>query len=221
MSRRLRSTEVQRLMQTIEGRIAPVDRSCWVRLLDGKPLIVGAYSKDRDATWGRVGQSFAKGYKLHALYGYRSTPDVWELTGLNVSEPEVAVRLILLLKGAGYIIGDKGFDSNPVHDVANSVGAQVVAERKRPGTNLGHRRHSAGRLRSMALLRTDFGRALYQFRGHIERKFGHLTNHAAGLAPLPNWVRRIHRVRLWVQAKLIIHETYIQQSNLSITPACA
>jgi hypothetical protein len=221
MSRRLRTTEVQRLMQAIEGRMAPVNRSCWVRLIDGKPLIVGTYSKDPDASWGCVGQSFAKGYKLHALYGHETTPDVWELAPLNVSEPEVGARLILLLKRAGYIVGDKAFDSNPMHEAANSVGAQLVAERKRPGTNLGHRRHSPGRLRSMALLCTEFGRALYQHRSTIERKFGHLTNHAGGLAPLPNWVRRIHRVRLWVQAKLIIHATYVRLNNRSPTTACA
>jgi hypothetical protein len=188
MSRRLRTTEVQHLMHTVESRTGPVDRSCWVRLIDGKPLTVGAYSKDPDAAWGYVGHSFAKGYKLHALYGSQTTPDIWEIAPLNVSEPQVGASLILLLKAAGYILGDKNFDSNRVHEAAHSVGAQLVAERKRPGTNLGHRRHSPGRLRSMALLRTDFGRALYQQRGTIERKFGHLTNHAGGLAPLPNWV---------------------------------
>lgn len=221
MSRRLRTTEVQCLIQTTESLVSPIDCSCWVRLIDGKPLVVGTYSKDPDATWGCVGQSFAKGYKLHALYGRQITPDVWEIAPLNVSEPEVGARLILLLKGAGYIVGDKAFDSNPVHAAANSVRAQLVAERKRPGTNLGHRPHSPGRLRSMALLATDFGRALHQHRSTIERKFGHLTNHAGGLAPLPNWVRRIHRVRLWIQAKLIIHATYVRLNNRSPPTACA
>ena len=63
--------------------------------------------------------------------------------------------------------------------------------------------------RSIELLRQEFGQALYAFREQVERNFGWLTNHAAGLAPLPNWVRRIHRVRLWVQAKLIIHAAYV------------
>lgn len=212
MSRRLRTTEVQRLMQAIEGRVAPVNASCWVRLIDGKPLLVGTYSKDPDATWGSVGKSFGKGYKLHALYGPQTTPDVWELAPLNVSEPEVGTRLTLLLKGAGYLVGDKSYDSNPMHDASLAVGAQLVAERKRPTSNLGHRRHSPGRLRCIDLLRSEFGQALHDYRGTIERKFGHLTNHAGGLAPLPSWVRRIHRVRLWVQAKLIIHATYCCRS---------
>ena len=215
MSRRLRTTEVLRLMQAIEERVAPVDRSCWVRVIDGKPLAVGTYSKDPDARWGNAGQGSAKGYKLRALYGRQATPDVWEVAPLNVSEPEVGAHLIRRLKGAGYVLGDKAFDSNPVHQAANDVGAQLVAERKRPKTNLGHRPHTAGRLRSMSLLQTDFGRTLYRYRTTIERSFGHLTNHAAGLAPLPNWVRRISRVRLWVQAKLIIHATYVRVANRS------
>jgi len=61
-----------------------------------------------------------------------------------------------------------------------------MAERKRPGTNLGHRRQSPGHLSSMALPCNEFGRALCHHCSTIEREFGHLTNHAGGLAPLPN-----------------------------------
>jgi hypothetical protein len=61
----------------------------------------------------------------------------------------------------------------------------------------------------MALLQKEFGKALYRCRDDVERCFGWLTNHAGGLPPLPNWVRREHRIRCWVQAKLIIHATYV------------
>jgi hypothetical protein len=208
MSRRLRTTEVQRLLQTMEQRMTSGSVPSWVRWVDGKPLTVGTHSKDPDAAWGRAGRGFAKGYKMHTLYGNETVPQSWEIQPMNVAEPEVATRLILLVKGGGYVLGDKAFDSNPLHDTANAVGCQLVAQRKRPNTNLGHRKHSNGRLRSMSLLRTEFGQALYRLRGDVERKFGWLTNHSAGLAPLPNWVRRTYRVRLWVQAKLIIHSLY-------------
>ena len=122
---------------------------------------------------------------------------------------DVAARLIPTLNGGGYILGDKQYDSNPLHDVALHCGFQVVAQRKRPLGGLGHRRHSPGRLRSIALLQNDFGKALYRCRADIERQFGWLTNHAAGLSPLPNWVRRLSRVQSWVQAKLIIHGLYV------------
>lgn len=185
----------------------------WVAVVDGKPLVVGAHSKDPDCHWGRAGRGYAKGYKLHAIYGSGPLPPAWEIASLNVSEPEVAARLIPAYNRGGYILGDKQFDSNPLHDVALDAGCQLVAQRKRPLDGLGHRRHSPGRLRSIALLQNDFGKALYKCRSGIERQFGWLTNHAAGLSPLPNWVRRQDCVQRWVQAKLIIHAIYVRPSR--------
>ena len=209
MSRRLRTTEVQRLLYVMEQQLLKLRSDGWVTMVDGKPLVVGTHSKDPDSAWGRAGRGYAKGYKLHAVYGSASLPLSWEITPLNIGEPEVAARLIPLLNGGGYILGDKAYDSNPLHDVALSAGYQLVAEAKRPRTGLGHRQHSRGRLRSMTLLGNEFGKALYHCRDNIERSFGWLTNHAAGLSPLPNWVRRKHRVHRWVQAKLIIHAVYV------------
>jgi hypothetical protein len=210
MSRRLRTTEVQRLLAQMEGRYAALERSGFVLLVDGKPMTVGTHSKDRDAQWGRAGRGYAKGYKLHAIYGRGILPLAWDVAPLNVSEPEVAARCVSHLKGGGgYLLGDKAFDSNPLHDLASSRGYQLVAERKRPGAGLGHRRHSPSRLRSIHLLRTEFGQDLYRCRDDVERKFGWLTTHGGGLAPLPAWVRRSHRVRLWIQAKLLVHAAYV------------
>jgi hypothetical protein len=220
MSRRLRTAEVQCLLNRIEKTLVALGGSGLVLIVDGKPLIVGTHSKDTDATWGRAGRGYAKGYKLHAIYGRGPLPVAWEVAPLNESEPEVARRLIPLLKrGGGYILGDKAFDSNPLH--ASACGYQLVAERKRPGTGLGHRRHSPGRLRSIQLLHTKFGQDLYRCRDDVERQFGWLTNHGAGLAPLPAWVRRPHRVRLWVQAKLLIHAAYVYLHSPSTTTAIA
>ncbi len=209
MSRRLRTTEVRRLMGLMEGFLMRLQGRGWVKIVDGKPLIVGTHSKDPDCQWGRAGHGYAKGYKLHAAYGGGPLPLQWEITPLNVGEPEVAARLIPALPRGGYVLGDKQYDSNPLHDIALQAGHQLVAERKRPGTELGHRRHSPGRLRSIELLQNDFGKALYQCRDDIERSFGWLTNHGSGLAPLPNWVRRLPRIQCWVQAKLIIHAIYV------------
>ena len=214
MSRRLQTTEVQKVLASMEQQVVPLDQGGFVLLIDGKPLKVGSYSKDPDAHWGRDRRGWAKGYKVHALYGAESLPRAWDVTSLNVAEPEVAARLVLSQRGGGgYILGDKIFDSNPLHEAALAVGCQLVAQRKRPSSGLGHRRHSLGRLRSIALLQQEFGQALYAFRDEIERKFGWFTNHSAGLAPLPNWVRRIHRVRQWIQAKLLIHAVYTHPTS--------
>jgi hypothetical protein len=220
MSRRLPTTEVQRLLADVERRLAARDGGGWVLIVDGKPLTVGPYSKDPDAAWGRARRGWEQGYKLHAIYDGGSAPPAWEVAPLNEAEPEAAARLVLSLRGGGgYLLGDKAYDSNPLHDAALAVGYQLVAERKRPQAGLGHCRHSPGRLRSIELLRQQFGQSLSAYRDQVERNFGWLTNHAAGLAPLPNWVRRIHRVRSWIQAKLIIHAAYVAFAAMNSSPA--
>ena len=50
---------------------------------------------------------------------------------------------------------------------------------------------------------------LYAVHGEMERQFARLTKHGGGLMPLGNWVRHLNRVRLWVQAKRIIHGLYV------------
>ena len=209
MSRRLGTTEVQRLLYLMEQRLAQLRQVGWVCEIDGKALVVGRYSKDPDAAWGSTGHGYAKGYMLHAVYDSSALPRVWSIAPLNIREPDVGRSLIRALPGGGYVLGDKAYDSNPLHEVALATGHQLVTERKLPQKGLGHRTQSRGRLRSIALLQSEFGKALYRCRDDIERSFGWLTNHACGLSPLPNWVRREHRVRSWVHAKLIIHATYV------------
>jgi len=221
MSRRLRTTEVQRLLYVMEQCLIKTCKPGWVAVVDGKPLVVGSHSKDPDCAWGYAGRGYAKGYKLHAIYGTSPMPLAWEITPLNAGEPVVATRLIPTLNGGGYLLGDKQYDSNPLHDVAHRAGYQLVAQRKRPHAGLGHRRHSPGRLRSIALLQNEFGQRLYHHRDDIERRFGWLTSHGGGLAPLPSWVRRYHRVRSWVQAKLIIHAIYTQLHPPCPSMTCA
>jgi hypothetical protein len=220
MSRRLRTTEVQRLLARMEGHLLRLQGG-WVKVVDGKPLVVGTHSKDPDNKWGRAARGYAKGYRLHAIYGEGPLPWAWDVAALNVAETDVAARLLPLIPAGGYLLADKLFDSNPLHEICLQHGYQLVAQRKRPGTDLGHRQHSSGRLRSIELLQHDFGKALYQHRGEIERQFAWLTNHGGGLAPLPNWVRRLPRVRLWIQAKLIIHAIYHYLSKAPPTLADA
>ena len=46
-------------------------------------------------------------------------------------------------------------------------------------------------------------------RKAIERYFGHATIFGGGLASLPAWVRRQHRVKRWLWAKLLINAVRI------------
>jgi Transposase DDE domain len=210
VSRRLRSRSVELLMHSVEQTLLALSGAvgCWVRSIDGKPLVVGGPSKDPDAAWGRASGGTQKGYKLHAVWGWGPLPIAWALGPLNVSERRVALQLVKDLPGEGYLLGDRQYDSEALYEAAAAAGYQLVAPRQRTGRALGHRRQNPHRLRSLALLATPFGRALYRCRICIEHCFAKLTSFVGGLAPLPFWVRRFHRVRLWVQSKLLLNAVH-------------
>ena len=210
MSRRLRTDSVREFLAAAEARLRRAEGD-WpvpggvVKVADGKPLPVGGHSHDPDAAWGRGAGQMSKGYKLYAILGDGPVPCAWDVRPMNASEPAVAAELMPAVPGAGYLLGDAVYDVNPLYEAAAAAGHQLVAPRKRPGGGLGHRKHSPHRLRSIELLASEFGRGLHRLRGQVERQFGRLTNPAGGLGPLPNWVRRLRRVRQWVQGKLILH----------------
>jgi hypothetical protein len=217
MSRRLRSPAVLALLSAVETHLAGDARHWWVQQMDSKPLVVGSYSKDTNATLGRACKGYARGYKLHAIWGPGPLPSCWCIAPMNQGDAPIARHLLAGLPGGGYLVGDKQFDSNPLHATAAALGYQVVAQQKRAGRSLGHCPHHPARLRSLELVQQPFGQALLEFRKQIERRFGTLTCSSAGLGPLPAWVRRPHRVHLWVQTKLLINA--LRPSNTrNLTP---
>jgi hypothetical protein len=223
MSRRLRSATVASLLELVEEHLLTLSAvgACWVRVIDAKALPVGGPSRDPDAQWGRGACGIQHGYKFHAIWGVGPLPIAWGLAGLNVSEKRMA-RLLIGggLPGEGYLLGDSQFDSNELYNAAAQQGYQLVAARQRPNTQLGHRRHSPHRLRSMALLQKPFGKALYRTRFSIEHCFAGLTTFVGGLGPLPFWVRRFHRVRLWLQTKILLNALRIlRRTNPNLLPA--
>lgn len=205
MSRRLRTPGVRQLLDAVETSLGGAARQWWVQLMDSKPLTVGNCSKDTNATWGRAARALQRGYKLHVIWGPGVLPSCWCIAPMNVGDAPIARLLLAELSGSGYLVGDKQFDSNPLHAAATARGYQVVAEQKRVGRNLGHCPQQPARLRALALVKTVFGKALLAYRKQIERRFGTLTCTSSGFGALPAWVRRPHRVGLWVQAKLLIN----------------
>jgi hypothetical protein len=214
MSRRLSSQGVGKLLDDMSRHYVVISAmaTLWVKMVDAKPLPIGGHSKDPEARWGRGVRGPAKGYKLFAIWGNGPMPLTWRVTPMNESELKMAPRMLPDLKGGGYLLGDCLYDSNPLYALARQNNHQLVARRKRPRTGLGHRRHDRDRLRAIQLLQTQFGKRLMAEREHVEQQFGHLTNFGGGLAPLPNWVRRIKRVRKWVQAKILINVVKYSQS---------
>jgi hypothetical protein len=211
MSRRLRSPAVIALLNAVEQRVvAPKQTELYWRI-DGKPLVIGGCSKDRQAGYGRAAGCMAKGYKIHAIYGRSGSLAGWRLAPMNVDERKMAVRLV---KNApdevmGYLAGDGNYDSNKLHTACDDRGnLQLVTPRRYgPGKGTGHRKQTSGRRRAIALLENPFpkfGDQLLKDRSAIEREFGNLTNWGGGLTCLPAWVRTYRRVRRWVQAKLVL-----------------
>ena len=207
LSERLRTVPVQQLLECVMSLARDRMPNQLVKCIDAKPLPVGSFSKDRDAKRGRAGKAQAKGYKLFAIYEGAGI-NAWRLGPMNQSESTVARQLIreAATFGEGYLLGDALYDSNPLHALATEHGLQLVAPRKRTGGGLGHRPHEPSRLRAVDMLEGPdaFGRSLYATRVSIEQRFGQAGNLGCGLSPLPNWVRRPHRVALWVATKLLI-----------------
>jgi hypothetical protein len=208
LSRRLRRPATVELLTAVEEHLLALVAvgSCLVRIIDGKPLAVSNVSKDPDTGYGRGAGGNQKGYKLHAVWGTGPMPMAWALAPMNVSEKTMARHLIPTLPGGGYLLGDSQHDANPLYNLASEAGFQLVAKKTkdRGRGGLGHRRQSLGRLRSIELLKTPFGRGLSNYRNTIESRFGAWVSFGGGLGPLPAWVRRFSRVRNWIQVKILI-----------------
>jgi hypothetical protein len=209
MSRRLRHPSVCKLLNALEQRVFAAQQSGLFWMIDGKPLPIGGCSKDRQAGYGRAANCKAKGYKIHAIVGSEGAIAAWRLAPMNKDERVMAERLLRTAPIQGYVVGDSNYDSNKLHQVCDQRGNLQLVTRRRYGSKhgTGHRKQTAGRLRSMQLTENPFpafATQLLHDRGDIERRFAHATNWGGGLTCLPPWVRTHRRVHRWVQAKLVL-----------------
>lgn len=209
MSRRLRRPSVQALLTALEKRVIAPQQPGIFWMIDGKPLTISGCSKDRQAGYGRAANCKAKGYKIHALVAPDGALADWRVAPMNTDERVIAARMLRTAPIQGYVVGDKNYDSNNLHQICDARGdLQLVTPRRKGGTHgIGHHKHAVGRLRSIQLTENPFpafGNQLLRDRGEIERRFAHATNWGGGLTHLPPWVRTHRRVHRWVQAKLIL-----------------
>lgn len=209
MSRRQRCPHVVALLNAIEQRVTRPWQPGLFWMIDGKPLVIGGCSKDRQAGYGKAAASKAKGYKLHAIVAANGSLATWRIAPMNKDERVMAKRLLKAVDIQGYVIGDANYDSNALHEICVACDNRqfVTPRRYGPQRNIGHRAQSPGRLRSIALLENpeaQFGRRLMHDRAAIERCFANATNWGGSLTHLPPWVRTHRRVRRWVQAKLTL-----------------
>jgi hypothetical protein len=209
MSRRLRWPSVVALLNAVERRVLAPKEPGLFWMIDGKPLPISGCSTDRQAGYGRAAACKAKGYKIHAIVGSDGSIASWRVAPMNKDERVMAERMLRDAPIQGYVAADSNYDSNKLHEVCVKRGQLQLVTRRRygPDNGVGHRKQSAGRLRSIELTENPFpafADQLLKDRGEIERRFAHLTNWGGGLSCLPAWVRTHRRVRQWVQAKLIL-----------------
>jgi hypothetical protein len=176
--------------------------------IDGKALVINDYSTDPDARNGIASGKYHFGYKVHARASAGGFIVEYRVLPLNEGEQNNARRLLKRLRPGSVVMGDANYDSRHLYSAVNARGGWLL-------TRLKGRARSSGTLRSMGPARRDAiriwqsdprlcERALH-LRDGIERCFAHLTSFGGGLGPLPSWVRRLRRVRLWVDAKIAIY----------------
>jgi hypothetical protein len=207
VSRQLRRLPAQLLMRLLTEHVRGTGDPSLIPIIDGKPLPIGGAGTDPDARVGRGAGMWAKGYKLYAIWAGRPMPEVDRVEPMNVCETKAAEAMLPELAGSGgSVLADGEYDANGVFDAAGAAGLQLVAPREDPEAGLGHRRQSPYRLRAIELLRSRFGQEILALRRRVEGYFGGSVSFGGGLGDgPPPWVRRLHRVRAWVWAKLLIN----------------
>ena len=222
LNKRLRTDAVMRLIVRIsaELRHRRLPRGD-AKVVDGKPLVVGGFSRDPDARWGKTpGEGWAKGYKLHVILDAASAAvDAWHVTPLDGGEATVLRRALIDQCDLRDVTlrADANYDSNPAYHAVARAGGRLVAPRRKPHTGLGHRPHHPDRLRAAWELErgpaAPANRAAHRrARARVEQGLGHLTNLPFGLWALPNHVRRLHRVHLWVATKILLYHLHLARS---------
>ena len=227
LNRRLKADAFQqlagRLNAELRGRLPRGD----AKVVDGKPLVIGGYSHDRDAAvWGKVPDGWARGYKLHVIIDAASGAiDAWAVTSLQRGEATVLRRDLLgrIDLRDCTLRGDANYDSNPTYRAVAAAGGRHVAQRRKAGTGLGHHPQHPDRLRAVRELEQTPG-ALADHkrrRTRVEQVLAHLGNLSFGLWALPPFVRRRSRVRPWVAAKITRYHLHLVLQLLAAQRAAA
>jgi hypothetical protein len=221
--RRLHSDSVQRLLARIAkataNELKEVLPPGGVKICDGKPLTVSGFSRDPEATLGKVPGGWGRGYKLHAVVDSNGVIEAWQITSLHAGEATIARQLLAQLDLRGcLVLGDGNFDSNATYALVADSGGRFMAPRRKPGTGLGWRKQHPDRLAAVEALErasnaTEQLASHHRRRLRVEQVLGHLGNMPGGLSPLPNHVRRLKRVQRWVASKIHLYHLHLLMSH--------
>jgi len=222
MSRRLRDPAMARIMRKLVQHLQRRLPEGRLMLTDGKAFTLKESTRDPDALVGRMAGRYFHGYKLHAIVDDGHRVCAWSIQPLNHAEqPECRSLLEQLGKdqsrGRRFLLADAGYNSNALFCAARDVGLRLIAPRCKPGTGLGWRKHDRDRLSSVRLTEGRGGwmwRMLYSLRIGVERYFSGLSSGIVSGDHLPIWARRLHRVRYWLDAKVIINAARITRNHM-------
>ncbi len=225
MSRRLRDPRVfedlARVLALVQEALGKVGGTL---IVDGKPLALSEFTGDGDARKGWGAGRHCIGYKLHALVDEHQRVLAFDVVAMNHAECTCARELLARAAAGGLIppgavlLGDASYDSNPLHGAAAAVGVRLIAPRRRPDLGLCvNRKHHPGRLESVRFTEHDpaWESVRKRKRTIVERYFGSLATYGGGLSSLPAWARRLHRVRPWVAAKVVLNAARITLKRLA------
>lgn len=211
--RRVRTERFHAMLYAVHRYLARADGSVRLSFFDGKALPVSNYSQDPDARDGYANGGMCCGYKLHAWATEDGRIPLFIVRPLNEGEPKVARQLAPQVPPGQTVLADANYDSAPLYQALAERDSQLLTPLKgRARSPRSLRRMPAARRRAIDLWdrRPTFCQRLGRERIGIERIFSTLTCFGGGLAPLPHWVRRLHRVERWVTAKLAIYHARLR-----------
>ena len=225
-TRRIKTDACQAILQRVHDDLASRGIVSPLSYLDAKPILVSAVSKDPDATRGHISGGYGKGYKLHAYITQSRRILLWLLwcvSPLNTDEKTVARELLVPLlpppidPRCAVTLADSNYDAAPLYkafDAHGDGGGQALLTPLRgeqfvgPGgrhprtlQNMGQQRRASVELWQQ---HPDLVRHVIAQRNNAEGVFSVLAL-VLGLHALPGFVRRIHRVRPWIGAKIILY----------------
>ena len=220
-TRRVKTARCQQVLRLVHEELSEMHLSSPVSYFDGKPLLVGAASKDRDARRGYAVGSFAKGYKLHAWATEDGRIPLYCVTGLHAGECPVAEALCALLPPLGphsVVLADTNYDDRDLHKALGARGGVLVSPLKKQRQFPPEKGRHEVTLRQMGPGRRELVSAwartphLVRFvlkgRARVENIFSRVT--FAGLGHLPPFVRGAGRVTRWAGGKLILYHALLK-----------
>ena len=216
LTRRARSPDFRWMLRGLLRKVRAwqARRPTRIVVMDATLLLTGPYSRDPESRWTCHGGKWFRGYALHAICDEHGILWAWHVTSANVQEMKAGRRLIrqLSLTGRGvvlWIVSDMGYDSEPLHQLARRrLQAPLLAPlNSRGGRKPGWRDRQPGRAAADRLLGQRKGQQIMRRRCVIEQ-WNSWFKGTSGVSMLPYHVRRLGRVRRWIDLKLAVFFTH-------------